>query len=236
MIDDTKAPHSSTGENVATCQKRAVCDTCGITYGDFANHDWNTSLEKDATGHWYGCNTANCTEKKDFAEHKPDHDGGATVDYAILCTDCGWTIEQQLVHTHVFDKEVAQEQYLASKANCNDSAKYYKSCACGEKGTETFESGVANGHTPGTEWKSDKDNHWNECTCGEKANIAVHKDENTDGKCDVCIYNVGISGGDKPADPPQTGDNSMIDLWIILLCVSAMGIVAITVLSKKKSV
>jgi hypothetical protein len=130
VIDDTKAPHSSTGENVATCQKRAVCDTCGITYGDFANHDWNTSLEKDATGHWYGCNTANCTEKKDFAEHKPDHDG----------------------------------------------------------------------------------------------------------KCDVCIYNVGISGGDKPADPPQTGDNSMINLWIILLCVSAMGIVAITVLSKKKSV
>ena len=407
VIDGSKAEHSSTGANVATCQKAAVCDVCNVSYGTVADHDWNTSSwEKDATGHWHKCNTAGCTEKNDFAGHTPDHQGGATEEYAIKCTICQFEIEAQLGHTHVFDKEVAEEQYLASKANCTDPAKYYKSCKCGEKGTEIFTSGEKLGHTEGTEWekdatghwhictvagcgviidsskaahtpdhqggateeyaikcticqfeieaqlghthvfdkevaeeqylaskanctdpakyyksckcgekgsetftsgeklghtegtewekdatghwhictvagcgvvidsskaahtpdrdaatetdpikcsvcgfeiapalghthahgtdwKSDKDNHWNECACGDKANTAAHKDENTDGKCDVCEYNVGL-----PTDPdnPQTGDNSMMHLWIILLCVSGLGVIATTVLGKKRFV
>lgn len=297
VIDGSKAAHTSTGANVATCQKAAVCDVCNVSYGTVADHDWNTTAwEKDATGHWHKCNTAGCTEKNAFAAHTPDHQGGATEEYAIKCTVCQFEIEAQLGHTHVFDKEVVADQYLASKANCTDPAKYYKSCKCGEKGTETFTSGEKLGHTEGTEWKkdetghwhictvagcgvvidsskaahtpdrdaatetdpikcsvcgfeiapalghthahgtdwkSDKDNHWNECACGDKANTAAHKDENTDGKCDVCEYNVGL-----PTNPdnPQTGDNSMMHLWIILLCVSGLGVIATTVLGKKRFV
>ena len=302
VIESSKAAHTSTGDNVATCQKKAVCDDCGATYGDFAGHDWNTaSWEKDATGHWHKCNTAGCTEKSDFAQHTPDHQGGATEEYAVKCAECLYEIEAQLNHTHVFDKQVADEQYKVSGATCTEPAKYYVSCACGEKGADTFENGAANGHTAGTEWKSDADNHWhictvagcgaavdssahtpdraaatetdpvkcsvcgyeiapalghthaygaawksdadnhwNECACGDKANTAAHKDENADGKCDVCEYEVGTPGGsdddDQPAGNPQTGDNSVIHLWIMLLCMSAMGIVALTVFSKKKSV
>ncbi|MBO5912132.1 MAG: hypothetical protein J6Q76_01520, partial [Clostridia bacterium] len=265
-------------------------------------HDWNTaSWEKDATGHWHKCNTAGCTEKGDFAQHTPDHQGGATEEYAVKCAECLYEIEAQLNHTHVFDKQVADEQYKVSGATCTEPAKYYVSCACGEKGADTFENGAANGHTAGTEWKSDADNHWHictvagcgaavdssahtpdraaatetdpvkcsvcgyeiapalghthaygaawksdadnhwyECVCGEKANAAAHKDENSDGKCDVCEYNVGLpttpDDGNNPSDNPQTGDNSVIHLWIMLLCMSAMGIVALTVFSKKKSV
>lgn len=44
-------------------------------------------------------------------------------------------------HTHVFDKEVPSERYLASEATEKEAAKYYKSCACGEKGNETFSFG-----------------------------------------------------------------------------------------------
>lgn len=44
-------------------------------------------------------------------------------------------------HTHVFDKEVPSERYLASEATEKEAAKYYKSCACGEKGNETFSYG-----------------------------------------------------------------------------------------------
>lgn len=297
VIDGSKAEHSSTGANVATCQKAAVCDVCGVSYGTVADHDWNTSSwEKDATGHWHKCNTAGCTEKKDFAGHTPDHQGGATEEYAIKCTICQFEIEAQLGHTHVFDKEVVADQYLASKANCTDPAKYYKSCTCGEKGTDTFTSGAALGHTEGTEWekdatghwhictvagcgvvidsskaahtpdreaatetdpikcsvcgfeiapalghthahgtdwKSDTDNHWNECACGDKANTAAHTDANSDGKCDVCEYNVGLPTN---PDSPQTGDNSMMHLWIILLCVSGLGVIATTVLGKKRFV
>ena len=85
-----------------------------------------------------------------------------------------------------------------------------------------------------------EDGHADTCACGDKANTAAHKDENSDGKCDVCEYNVGTPGGsdddDQPAGNPQTGDNSVIQLWIMLLCMSAMGIVAVTAFSKKKSV
>ena len=42
---------------------------------------------------------------------------------------------------HVFDKEIVSERYLASAATYTDAAKYYKSCVCGVKGTETFANG-----------------------------------------------------------------------------------------------
>ena len=42
---------------------------------------------------------------------------------------------------HVFDKEIVSATYLASEATYTDAAKYYKSCVCGVKGTETFEHG-----------------------------------------------------------------------------------------------
>lgn len=42
---------------------------------------------------------------------------------------------------HVFDKETVAEMYLASAATYTDAAKYYKSCVCGVKGTETFDHG-----------------------------------------------------------------------------------------------
>lgn len=89
-------------------------------------------------------------------------------------------------------------------------------------------------HTYGTDWKSDKDNHWHACSCGDKANTAAHKDGNVDGKCDVCAYNVGVPM--PPADPsnPQTGDNSMPVLWITLLLVSGFAIVAFGFYGKKR--
>ena len=69
----------------------------------------------------------------------------------------------------------------------------------------------------------------------------AHKDDNNDGKCDTCGYNVGktpTNPGNKPSDDvqsPQTGDNSMMWLWVALLFVSGFGVVATTVIGKKKS-
>ena len=46
---------------------------------------------------------------------------------------------------HSFTSEKVDEKYLVSEANCQHPAVYYKSCSmCGEKGTETFESGDKN--------------------------------------------------------------------------------------------
>lgn len=54
-----------------------------------------------------------------------------------------------LGHTHVFDQEQAIDSALATPATCIESASYYKSCKCGELGTETFEYGASAGHTFG---------------------------------------------------------------------------------------
>ena len=44
-------------------------------------------------------------------------------------------------------------------------------------------------HTYGTEWKSDADTHWHECSCGEKADIAAHSyDNDQDSTCNICGY------------------------------------------------
>ena len=114
-------------------------------------------------------------------------------------------------------------------------------------------------HTYGTDWKSDKDNHWHECTCGDKKDTAAHtpkivnaKEATTSEKgytgdtvCEICGYEI-TKGEDipvkvtpnKPNDDkvtsPETGDNSNMFLWIALLFASGFGIVGATVLSKKR--
>ena len=225
--DDYKAT-DATCTAKATYYKSCACGEKGtetFEYGELAAHNPASGWTSDASGHWHACQTANCTEKCDFATHTPDHTGHATEEYAIKCTECGYVIEAQLGHTHVFDKEVATDAYKASDATCTAKATYYKSCACGEKGTATFEYGeLADhnwtpatctapktcsvcqategdplGHTEGTEWKSDKDNHWHTCTvagCGVviESSKAAHTPDReaateTDPiKCSVCDY------------------------------------------------
>ena len=304
VIDGSKAKHSSTGANVATCQHKAICDVCNVEYGALAAHNPASGWTNDASGHWHACQTAGCTEKCGFAAHTPDHEGHATEEYAIKCTVCGYVIEAQLGHTHVFDKEVATDAYKASDATCTAKATYYKSCDCGEKGTETFEygelaehnwnpatctapktcsvcgatEGDALGHTEGTEWKSDADNHWHVCTvagCGvvidsskaahefewkiDKEATATEKGSKHE-ECKVCGYKkeaVEIPATGTPTEPtdpavptgptkpgdttkpenpdsPQTGDNSMMPLWIALLFVSGAGVAGTTLYSRKR--
>lgn len=76
---------------------------------------------------------------------------------------------EDIPHTHVYDKEVANDTYKATEASCTAKATYYKSCACGAKGTETFAYGELAAHTEGTVWTSDTTHHWHVCTatgCG----------------------------------------------------------------------
>lgn len=49
-------------------------------------------------------------------------------------------------HTHAYTETIATEDYLKSEATCLSKAVYYKSCECGEKGTETFEIGEKSPH------------------------------------------------------------------------------------------
>ncbi len=50
-------------------------------------------------------------------------------------------------HAHIYDQEVVSDTYLMLEANCIAKAVYFKSCKCGEKGTETFAYGSPAPHT-----------------------------------------------------------------------------------------
>lgn len=88
------------------------CDHCGklfdvngnliseIPYRPLNNdHDFNTSEwgYKEADGHAHVCRR-NPAHHDEVRPHTPDHEGGATYDYAVKCTECGHVLEQQREH------------------------------------------------------------------------------------------------------------------------------------------
>ena len=66
----------------------------------------------------------------------------------ILLTGClGLTACKE--HQHEFDKRSIKSEYLLSQADCINATTYYYSCACGEKGDETFTHGLKLDHSFG---------------------------------------------------------------------------------------
>ena len=156
----------------------------------------------------------------------------------------------------------AGEWIIDTPATATTSGTKHKKCTvCGY--TMTIETIPATGggehtHSYGSEWKNDADNHWHECSCGDKADKAAHdfkwvvdKEATATQKgskheeCRVCGYKkaaVEIPATGTPTEPgkptdsdsPQTGDNSNMILWIALLFVSGGVVIGIIVYSKKK--
>lgn len=117
-------------------------------------------------------------------------------------------------------------------------------------------------HNHGTAWKSDADNHWHECPCGDRKDIAAHsfkwvidKEPTATRKgskheeCTVCGYKkaavaIPAKGSTvKPSDQPDksgntassnTGDSSDPVLWSALLFISGGAVIGTTVVSRKK--
>ena len=81
-------------------------------------------------------------------------------------------------------------------------------------------------HDYGTAWESDENNHWNECECGDKANVAPHADENNDGKCDTCDYAMGNAdnpGGDKESEKTGLSGGAIAGIAVGSVAVVGLG-------------
>ena len=138
------------------------------------------------------------------------------------CAVCGYVIKEALGHTHSFTEKNTDAKYLKSAATCKASAEYYYSCSCGEKGTETFKSGEKLAHNFKTEWSSNGEKHWHECSlCGEKNKESSHRFEwKTDKaatateagskheECTVCGYKKTAIAIDKLAPSIIDGRNA----------------------------
>ena len=261
LIDEVPAKHTVT-ELKAGMKAHYFCDECDTYFTEEKVETTKAALEiaapthdfatvngyKEADGH---ADTCACGAHDTVVDHTPDIPA-ATETEDQKCSVCEYVIAPKLGHIHKNNLTKVE----ATPAGCTEdgNVEYYK-CSCGkyfEDASATVEITdkesvtIKAGHSYDTAWKSDKDNHWNECACGAKANTAAHKDDNQDGKCDICAYEVGIpvtpddnTPSENPDTPsenpnnPQTGDNSNVILWISQLMLSACGIVA-TVLRKKR--
>ena len=61
--------------------------------------------------------------------------------FFILSCDNPTSSESIEEHQHSFTEQKVDDEHLQNKATCTNPAKYYYSCSCGEKSTETFEYG-----------------------------------------------------------------------------------------------
>ena len=125
----------------------------------------------------------------------------------------------------------------------------------------TYKS-IPHTHSYGADWKSDADNHWHECPCGDRKDTAAHSFKwvidkeataTTRGskheECTVCGYKKAAveipatGSAAKPSDQPdnlgnttspKTGDSSNLVLWNALLFISGGAGIGTTVVSRKK--
>ena len=220
-----------------------TCDGCDKWFEDAtgASEITNkTSVILAATGH----------SASDWKSDNTDHWKECTV------VGCGVIIEgSKAAHT-------AGEWIIDTPATATTSGSKHKECTvCGyTMTTETIPAtgGGEHTHSYGSDWKYDADNHWHECSCGDKADKAAHdfkwvvdkeatatKKGSKHEECKVCGYKkaaVEIPATGTPTEPgkptgpdsPQTGDNSNMILWIALLFISGGAVIGITVYSKRK--
>lgn len=256
-----------------------ICDICG--YDKTVPHTHNLTLvpakaptctEKGNTA-YYTCNgcdkwfedatgASEITDKTSVILAATGHSASDwksdNTDHWKECTvvGCGVIIEDsKAAHT-------AGEWIIDTPATATTSGSKHKECTvCGyTMATETIPAtgGGEHTHSYGSEWKYDADNHWHECSCGDKADKAAHdfkwvvdKEATATQKgskheeCKVCGYKkaaVEIPATGTPTEPgkptgpdsPQTGDNSNMILWIALLFISGGVLTGVTVFDKRK--
>ncbi len=108
-------------------------------------HEYGTKWFGDSENHWHMCK---CGERADEGAHIPDHEGGATEDYAITCETCEYVIEEKLEHVHSFKKKVESDDHVAVEGDCYNPVIFYYECeTCGEiSTTERWESEIYGPH------------------------------------------------------------------------------------------
>lgn len=84
-------------------------------------------------GDWEVKKEATCTEN------------GSRTRICIKCNKFTQEIET-LAKGHNFNNQVVNASYFKQESTCKQSAQYYYSCQCGEKGTDAFEFGIVGDH------------------------------------------------------------------------------------------
>ena len=174
---------------VSDCQHKSVCEICHHEYGEFA---------PCAGG------TATCTEK-------------------AKCATCGNEYGELLPHNYNIENGYKGADGHANSCSCGAHEVPVAHTPDRAEATETdpikctvcdyiIEPVKGHVHSPKSEWKSDEDNHWRECTgCeGQQLEKAAHADTDNNGKCDTCEYQMSATH-DNPNNTPDNPNNTPDD-------------------------
>ena len=240
-----KAPTCTENGNTAYY----TCDGCDKWFEDGTGASEitdKTSVVLTATGH----------TPSDWKSDADNHWKECTV------AGCGVIIDgSKVAHT-------ASDWIIDTPATATTSGTKHKECTvCKrvlETGTIPATGSGEHTHNYSSDWKSDSINHWKECSCGDKADVAAHsfkwvvdkeatatKKGSKHEECKVCGYQrpaveIPATGTTtKPTDPtqtnpstgaesPKTGDNSNMMLWFAVLFVSGFGVLGTVIYGKKK--
>lgn len=208
-IKDVKVNGASVGA-VATYTVNDVAANATITVefeADTVPHVCNPTLVPKVEPN---CTTAGKSAYYHCECGKNYEDAQGTVEIANLET---WGILNALGHEaqdvwstdgeYHWHKCTRCEEQLDKAAHSGGTATCTEKAVCA---TCNIAYGNTVAHSHGSEWKTDANNHWNECACGDKANTAPHVDEDNDGKCDTCDYAMGnAENPGENIEPEKTG-------------------------------
>ncbi len=210
VVDDAFLVSAADCEHAAVYYKSCVCgETTSetFTFGTARGHDFSKTYTSNDTEHYYECLRDGCT----VTDGRGAHAGGqATCSAQAVCDACGQSYGALADHVH--DQEVAKPEYLKSEANCTQAALYYKSCACGHKGDETFSYGTELGHDFATTYSSNVNYHYYECL-RDGCNATDGREQHAGGQatcsakaiCDACHSEYGSKA------PHNYGEWSSVD-------------------------
>lgn len=214
--DKTKTEaHSSTGANVATCQKKAVCDVCGLTYGAYSktNHGC-TDYTYETESRWgyhqkvYTCSIGG------YGEWEACSGGNATCITEGICDVC----------QHAYRNQTKHEGVVSTEWSHDDTSHWYAWSCCGARVDVTEHTSTTaptcktkavcevcnaeygdvsgnnhEGELDTTTWVTDGTSHWHEWSCcGAKADVTAHSSTEDNvatcvakAVCDVCEAEYG---------------------------------------------
>ena len=190
LINEVKPGCTTTGYS----GDRQCTAGCGqiLSYGHVTNklsHDWDggsPATQGKSEGILYTCRRADCGETR-FVRSPAATEYTVTVIKGTASVAAGTPITDKIAQNtvvtvtadapetgKVFDKWVVLEGNV-TLADATKATTTFTMPASAVKIEATYkDASPSHTHSYGTEWKYDDTNHWNECECGDKADIAAH--------------------------------------------------------------
>ena len=134
---------------------------------------------------YYGTMPAFDAEQSDKELSKACHILSWSPEIVVVTENATYTAVWTLDHSGETEVRDAKEATCTEDGYTGDTY----CLGCGEK-LKDGEAITAPGHSHGTEWESDEKQHWHECECGDKADIADHTGGEATCKepaqCEIC--------------------------------------------------